>query len=147
MVDRIVQEIGAIVTGNRGFREGKVYFSPETIPYGGMVKAPVFVVTHQPRQAVDIGGMRFTFTGGIGEAVELAKRAAGKKSVAVLGASIDRQCLQAGLADEIVIHLAPLLLGEGIRLFEGLGSQPIELERTDIVSTAEITSLRFRVLK
>ena len=83
----------------------------------------------------------------IERAVEQAKSAAGEKSVALLGASIDQQCLRAGLVDEIMIHVVPILLGEGIRLFDHLGGRSIELKRTAIVSTGEVTSLRFRVLK
>jgi dihydrofolate reductase len=145
MVDEILQEIGAVVMGNRGFREGWV--DENTVPYGGMVKAPQFVVTHVPREPVNIGGLTFTFVERIEEAVERAKAAAGEKSVTLLGASIDQQALKAGLVDEILIHLVPVLLGEGIRLFDHIGSGPIELERTEIVSTAQITSLKFRVVK
>ncbi len=145
MVDEIMQEIGAVVMGNRGFRED--WMDENTIPYGGMVKAPQFVVTHEPREPVIIGGLTFTFINGIERAIQQAKAAAGEKSVTLLGASIDQQALKAGLVDEIMIHLVPILLGEGIRLFEHIGSGPIELERTEIVSTAQITSLRFRVVK
>jgi dihydrofolate reductase len=58
-----------------------------------------------------------------------------------------QQCLKAGLVDEIMIHLVPILLGDGIRLFDHLGTEPIELKRTEIVSTGEITSMRFRIVK
>ena len=68
-------------------------------------------------------------------------------NVSLLGASIDQQCLKAGLVDEIVLHVAPILLGEGVRLFDHLGNEPIELERAGIVSQTGITSLRFCVIK
>ena len=145
MVEEVMQEIGAVVLGNRGFREGSM--NPDAIPYGGVVKVPQFVVTHTPRAPMTMGGLTFTFVEDIERAVEQAKSAAGEKSVALLGASIDQQCLRAGLVDEIMIHLVPILLGEGIRLFDHLGAKPIELERTEIVSTAQVTSLRFRILK
>jgi hypothetical protein len=80
-------------------------------------------------------------------AVNLAKDAAGDKSVALLGASVDQQCLKAGLVDEILIHMVPVVLGDDIRLFDHLDNRPIRLERTSIVSTAQITSLRFRVVQ
>jgi dihydrofolate reductase len=86
-------------------------------------------------------------TEGVGHAVERAKTAAGKKNVSLLGASIDQQCLKSGLADEIVIHLVPILLDEGIRLFDHLGVKQTVLERTEIDSTTSRTSLRFRVVK
>ncbi len=145
MVDEIMKEIGAVIMGNRGFKEG--WMDENAIPYGGMVKAPQFVVTHEPRGPVTIGGLTFTFVNSLERAVEQAKAAAGEKSVTLLGASIDQQALKAGLVDEILIHLVPVLLGDGIRLFDHIGKGPIELERTEIVSTAQITSLRFRIVK
>jgi len=77
----------------------------------------------------------------------LAKAAAGAKSVTLLGASIDQQCLNAGLVDEIMIHLAPVLIGEGKRLFDHLRAGDIELERIELIATGGITSLRFRIIK
>ena len=71
----------------------------------------------------------------------------GDKKVSLLGASIDQQCLKAGLVDEIVIHLVPIVLGKRIRLFDHVGSEPIELERTQVVTTSQLTSLRFRLTK
>ncbi len=144
-VEEIMKEIGAVVMGNRGFKEGTM--NENTLPYGGMLKVPQFVVTHEPRPPVTIGGLTFTFVPGLEQAVERAKAAAGEKSVTLLGASIDQQALNAGLTDEIMIHLAPILLGEGLRLFDHMRARPIELERTEIGSTSGITSLRFRIMK
>jgi len=72
--------------------------------------------------------LTFTFVNSLERAVMLAKAAAGAKSVTLLGASIDQQCLNAGLVDEIMIHLAPVLIGEGKRLFDHLRAGDIELE-------------------
>jgi dihydrofolate reductase len=145
MVDEVRGGIGAVVLGNRTF-EGTMKING--LPYGGMVKVPQFVVTHDAREPLTKGGLTFTFvTDGIESAVQRAKKTARDKNVALLGASIDQQCLKAGLVDEIVIHLCPTLLNEGIRLFDHLSSQSIELERTEVVSTAGITSLRFRIVK
>jgi dihydrofolate reductase len=88
----------------------------------------------------------FTFvTGGIHNAVEQAKAAAGGKAVAVHGASAAQQCLAAGLMDEIQIHLAPAMLTSGTRLFEHLGRQ-YQLQRTMVIETPNATHLRFRVI-
>jgi dihydrofolate reductase len=117
------------------------------LPYGGW-KVPQFVVTGTAQDAQTIDGLVFTFvTGGVQPALEMARAAAGGKNVSLLGASVDQQCLKAQLVDEIVIHLAPILLGEGRRLFDHLGAQPVVLERTAAVTTAGITSLRFRVIR
>jgi hypothetical protein len=67
--------------------------------------------------------------------------------VGIFGASLSRQCLQAGLLDEIVIHLAPVLLGGGIRLYGSDGDQRIELERVSLGEADQLTDLRFRVVK
>jgi dihydrofolate reductase len=80
-------------------------------------------------------------------AVEQAKAVAGDKDVAVGAASIVQQCIRAGLLDEIHVDLAPVLLGDGVRLFDRLGTGPIELERTEVVEGAGVTHLTFRVVK
>jgi dihydrofolate reductase len=144
MAKRIMGEIGAVVLGNKGFSQGTM--SDDSLPYGGM-KVPQFVVTHHAREPVTIGPLTFTFvTGGVEQAVELAKEAAGDKRVALLGASIPQQCLKAGLVDEIVMSLAPVLLGDGISLFDRLGSE-YELKREEVVTAGQVTSLRFSVVR
>lgn len=146
MIDDVMEEIGAVVLGNRGFKEGTM--NESGLPYGGMVKVPHFVVTHEAREPITIGGVTFTFlASGLEHAIKAAREAAVPKKVSLLGASIDQQCLKAGLVDEIVIHLVPIVLGEGIRLFDHGGSESIELERTEVVATSQITSLRFRIRK
>lgn len=145
MVEEVIKEIGAVVLGKRTF---DISLEKNQLPYNSMVKVPQFVITKKAQEPRTIGGLSFTFvTDGVESAVSQAKLAAGDENVALLGASIDQQCLKAGLVDEIVIHLAPILLGEGIRLFDHLEGKRIELERTEVVSTTGITSLKFRVAK
>lgn len=110
--------------------------------------APCFVLTHNPPAPETVRAPSvFTFvTDGIQRAVQQAKAAAGDKVVAVHGASAAQQCLAAGLLDEIQVHLAPVLLGSGTRLFEHLGGQ-FQLERTKVVDTPHATHLRFRVIR
>lgn len=141
-INELMAEIGAVVMGN-----GDYPTAEDPLPYGGMVKVPQFVVTHKIREPVTVGGLTFTYVNSIEHAVALAKEAAGDKSVTLLGASIDQQCLNAGLVDEIMIHLTPVLIGKGIRQFDNLKDGDIELERIDLVSTGDITSMRFRVIK
>jgi dihydrofolate reductase len=84
---------------------------------------------------------------GVESAVEQVKAVAGGKVVSVGGgASLARQCLRAGLLDEIQIHLAPLLLGDGVRLFDDLGHEPIRLEQTRVIEAPGITHARDRVV-
>ncbi|WP_341850680.1 dihydrofolate reductase family protein [Natronococcus wangiae] len=93
------------------------------------------------------GGTTFTFvTDGTESAVERAKEAAGDGDVSIAGgANAVQQCLEAGLLDELRIHLVPLLLGDGIRSFARSDGAPIELERTRAVASAAVTHLRYRV--
>jgi dihydrofolate reductase len=143
--DEVMKTTGAVVLGKR---TSDISLKNNQLPYGAAVKVPQFVITHKGQDPVTIDGLKFIFvTQGIESAIEQAKSAAGEKNVSLLGASIDQQCLTTDLADEIVIHLVPVLLGEGIRLFDHLGAEPIELERSEVVSTTGMTSLRFRVMK
>jgi dihydrofolate reductase len=109
---------------------------------------PSFVVTHTVPQEWVYEGSPFTFvTDGVESAIQQARAVAGGKTVAVGAASLAQQCLKLGLLDEIQIHLVPVLLGEGVRLFDHLGGEPIELESTRVIETPGVTHLTFRVLK
>jgi dihydrofolate reductase len=111
---------------------------------------PVLIVTHEEREPLPMqGGTTYNFvTEGIGAALELARAPAGDKNVGIWGgANILRQYLKAGLLDEMHIHLVPILLGGGIRLFEGLDPEGIELRRTASIETPGATHLRFAVVK
>lgn len=106
---------------------------------------PVFVLTHHPRPPLALaGGTTFTFvTEGIGRALELAHRAAGGKDVALAGgANAAQQYLRAGLVDEMEIHLSPVFLGAGERLFEDVGDLAA-LEHVRTVAAPGVTHLRF----
>jgi dihydrofolate reductase len=135
-------QMGAFVTGRRTF--------DITNGWGGNppLGVPVFVVTHDVPQEWVYEGSPFTFvTDGVESAVERAKEVAGEKDVAVGAASIAQQCIRAGLLDVIHVDLVPLLLGDGVRLFEHLGATPIELEYTEVIEGAGVTHLTFRVVK
>ena len=135
-------KMGAFVTGRRTF--------DITNGWGGRppLGVPTFVVTHTVAQEWVYEGSPFTFvTDGVESAVEQAKAVAGDKGVAVGAASIAQQCIKAGLLDEIHIDLVPVLLGDGVRLFDHLGTGPIDLERTRVIEAPGVTHLTFRVLK
>lgn len=141
-VDNVIQNIGAVVGGanrTQTIEDGE-------IPYGGMLKVPVYLMTHTDHEPIERDGVTYTFVvDDIARAVEDAKAAAGDKWVSLLGGSISRQCLLLGLVDELHLDVAPVLLGEGISLFAGLG-QRIELERVETSAFASETHLRYRVL-
>jgi dihydrofolate reductase len=145
IVDEIYATTGAVVLGRRMFDVG---FEPwgDPPPFG----MPVFVVTHEEREPLPMqGGTTYTFvTDGIDAALALARAAAGGKNVGIWGgANIIRQVLQAGLLDEMQIHLIPILLSNGTRLFEDLDPEGIELRRTSSVETPGATHFQFEVVK
>jgi dihydrofolate reductase len=95
------------------------------------------------------GGTSFVFvTDGIEAALDRARAAAGGKNVAIAGgASIAQQYLRSGLLDEIQIHLVPLLLGDGVRLFDQLGGGDAKFELARVIDSPAVTHLKYRVLK
>ena len=108
---------------------------------------PVFVVTHRERPTAVKGDTTFTFvTGGLGEALRRARAAAGEKHVIVMGGGeVLRQCLEAGFVDELALTIAPILLGSGKRLFDGIGSADLEFEPAAVVESPSATHIRYRV--
>jgi dihydrofolate reductase len=142
ILDEAFSSIGAIVTGRRTF--------DITNGWGGRhpLDVPIFVLTHTVPDGWDYEGSPFTFvTDGVDSAVEQAQEVAGEKSVAVGAASLVQQCLEAGLLDEIHVDVVPVLLGDGVRLFDNLGPGNIELERTRIIEAPDVTHMTFRVVK
>ena len=109
---------------------------------------PCFIVTHTIPQEWVYNGSPFTFvTDGVESAIHQAKAAAGEKDVVICTASVLQQALKAGLVDEIYVDVAPLLLGNGVRLFEHFGETPIELEKLRAIDAPGVTHLGFRVVK
>lgn len=136
---------GAYVMGRRMFDEGEVAW-PDPPPF----RAPVFVLTNHAREPwVRQGGTTFTFvTDGIESALEQAKAAAGDKDVRIAGgADAVGQFIEAGLVDEVQIHLAPVLLGGGISLFGRIDKGHVELEKTRVIDSPRVTHLKYRVVK
>ena len=136
-----LETTGAMVAGRRMFDLAGAWG-------GNPPFAPCFVLTHNAAQEWVREGSSFTFvTDGIESAVTQAKVAAGDKNVAIATATTTQQCLKAGLLDEIHIDLVPVLLGDGVRLFEHLGSSAIELEQIRAIEAQGVTHLGLRVVK
>ena len=140
-------ETGAVIMGRRSFDQ--IYNENGWVfPDGTSPDWPVIVLQSQAREPVKKGKTQFYFvTDGIESAVAKAKGIAGEKNVALHGGSSVQQALKAGLLDEFHINIAYVLLGEGIRLFDHFGSQPIHLERIRTFETPGATHLSFRVVK
>ena len=148
-------EIAAIVAA-KTFIMGRNMFAPVRGEWDGDWRgwwgeeppyhAPVFVLTHYPREPLVMqGGTTFTFvTDGIGSAFEQARAAAGDGSIAIAGgADTVRQYLRAGLIDELHLHTAPILLGEGERIFDEVGD--LTLEPLETTGNSLVTHVKYRV--
>jgi dihydrofolate reductase len=153
VTEETLRSTGATVMGRRMFSggEGPWEDDPNADGWWGdepPFHHPVFILTHHAREPVQKeGGTTFTFVAdGIEAALEQAHAAAGDKNVAVGGgADVAQQYLRAGLLDELQIHVAPVLLGGGVRLFDELADAP-ELESTRVVeSPTGVAHLRYRV--
>lgn len=142
VLDEAFQRAGSVIVGKRMFDNA-----------GGWGDNPpfhkaVFVLSHESRETlVKEGGTTFAFVNdGIESALRQAQQAAGDKDVLVAGgAATVQQFLNAGFLDEIRIHLAPLFLGAGVRLFDGLGSRRPALEITRVIGSPRVTHLWYRV--
>jgi dihydrofolate reductase len=143
IVKAIFARAGAYVMGRRMFDEGEACW-PENAPF----HAPVFVLTHEPREPwVRPGGTTFYFvTDGLESALRQAREVCGGKDVRISGgADTIRQAFRAGVVDEVTLHLAPVVLGEGIRLFEGLSGNDLNLEQTAVIVSPTVTHMNYRV--
>lgn len=155
--DEIVAEsvaaTGAVVMGRKMFSGGEGPWEDDPSadgwwgdepPFG----VPVFVLTHHARERKAMqGGTDFIFvTDGIEPALEQARAAAGDRDVLVAGgAAAAQQYLRAGLIDIVQVHLVPVFLGDGVRLFEGIPLDAVALEAERVVASPNVTHLRFRV--
>jgi len=145
IVESIVNRIGANIMGKRMFEEGEANW-PEDAPF----HTPVFVLTKEVRSPWERkGGTTFYFVNdGIHRALERAREAAGVKDVRISGGrEVVLQYLNAGLVDELSLALAPIFLGEGLRLFEGIDKRKIAVEIVEATHSPAVTHLRYAVKK
>ena len=146
--------IGATIMGRNMFGGGPGPWAND--PWTGWwgdnppFHTPVFVLTHYAREPLVMqGGTTFTFvTDGIESALEQAREAAGGKDVSLGGgANVAQQYLAAGLIDEMELHVVPIILGGGARLFDNLGGSGVKLEPVRTVDAPGVTHLKYRVVK
>ncbi len=134
-----IETTGAVLAGRSGYDSA----IGDSRPYGGAWSGPIFVLTHHPqdaRQAEDITLLSCP----VDEAVQIALDAAGGKNVEVFSPTIGRQLLELGLIDEIDIHVAPVLLGDGIRLYDSPHGEPIRLDRVGADNPKAVVNVRYR---
>jgi dihydrofolate reductase len=141
MAREMSANIGAVILGKRTFDLGLFHWEDTPFP------APSFVLTHEKREPLKMKSAAFTFiNNGVESSVQQAKAAAGEKDIIVMGANAAQQLLRAKLVDEIVLQLAPVLLGRGTRLFDEMGNETIELKNTRTIQSPLVTHLRYQIL-
>ena len=143
LIAEMQEATGTYVMGRRMFDCGEVPWGDEP-PF----RAPVFVVTHRARETLfREGGTSFTFvTDGVESAIEQARAAASGKDVAISGGgNLLRQVIRSGLLDQLELHISPVLIGEGMRLFDSADHEAVELTPTRVMDTPGVTHIRYRV--
>ncbi|MEU0568888.1 dihydrofolate reductase family protein [Nonomuraea sp. NPDC005983] len=139
LIDEYVKTTGAVLGGRDGWDH-----SPDAgRVYGSAWNGPVFVLTHHPEDATPADGVTI-LSCDLTEAVLIGLEAAGGKNLEVFSPTIGRQLLELGLIDEIDLHIAPILLGEGIRLYDNPGSEPIPLHRLGGGDPSSVVNVRYR---
>ncbi|MFC5831976.1 dihydrofolate reductase family protein [Nonomuraea insulae] len=144
LVDELIGRIGALLVGNRTYRGDDPHRGTEKEgkAFGGGWEGPQFVLTHHIPQTSQPD---VEFVGDLATAVTAARAAAGDAYVNVLGADVARQCLEAGELDEVLTIVAPVLLGDGTRLFDHPGGTNVKLERLSVGQVPHATNLWYRV--
>ncbi len=145
VVRAVFERSGAYVMGRHMFEEGEIGW-PEEAPF----HAPVFVLTHAPREPWPRkGGTTFTFvTDGMKSGLEQAKAAARGKDVRISGgAATIRQFLKAGLVDEFTLHVSPVIQGAGVSLFDHMAHDDFKMEQAQVIASRLTTHITYRVAR
>lgn len=144
VVEKGVKDTGVIIMGRHAYDIGAQYNGFADNPY----QVPTFVLSHDEPAERAKGAEEFIFSDDLQKVVEDAKKAAGDRDVVIGGgAETAQEFLKAGLVDQVQLHVVPVILGEGKRLFEGLGSQNITLENLGTVDAPDAIHLHYRVVK
>jgi dihydrofolate reductase len=153
VMEEALADVGATIMGRNMFGGGPGPWGEE--PWDGWwgddppFHHQVFVLTHHEREPLTKkGGNSFTFvTEGIESALEQAKAAAGDRDISLAGgAEIAQQYLAAGLIDEMLLNVVPVLLGDGTRLFENLGGAEVRLEQVQMIEAPDVAHLKYRAV-
>ncbi|WP_309067227.1 dihydrofolate reductase family protein [Microbacterium sp.] len=140
LVEAYIETLGAVIGGRRGWDA-----FPGARPYGTW-DGPVFVLTHHPQDAPPADGVTFLDVD-VAEAVEIAREAAGGRNIEVHSPTIGAELLARGLLDQLDLHIAPVLLGDGIRLYDAVGRDPIRLRNLLGDDPHREVDLRYEVVR
>lgn len=144
LIGDVFARTGAYIMGKRMFEEGEVHWAED------LYKADVYVLTHEKREPwVQKGTTTFYFINdGIESALEKAKQSAGEKDIRIQGgADTIQQFLNAGLVDEFFIHIAPIFIGSGIRLFDGMDKDKYDIQIAEVIPSDLTTHLRYKLVR
>jgi dihydrofolate reductase len=145
LVQELIDSTGAILAGRGSYGVGRRSTRQETSgPFGGRWSGPQFVLTHDPPDDEEDESITFV-SGDIRDAVASAREAAGDRNVLIFGSNVANQCLDAGLVDDLVILLLPVLLGDGVPLF-AQGRERVDLTPIDISRSGQVVTLRYGVV-
>lgn len=142
--EEVMASTGAILAGRNWYDVATERYDGRAGIYGGRWSGPVFVLTHHPPEQPGDPGITF-LSGGLQDAVVTARAAAGERNLEIFGANVAQQCLAAGLLDEIAVHIAPVLLGDGVRMY-GDGLRRVDLEPVSVAASGRVVDARYRVL-
>jgi len=146
VVDEIIARTGAVLAGRRVYDVGRRVQRPDARGlFDGRWQGPHFILTHTP-PADETHPSYIFISGEIRDAVATALTAADGRDVLVLGANVVDQCLEAGLVDEILLHIVPELIGDGVRLFD-VSTLRASLRTVDVSTSGQVVNLRLRVDK
>ncbi len=140
LIEEYVTSTGAVLGGRDGWDHAAV---TDSRPYGGAWRGPLFVLTHHPEDTTPAEGVMF-LSCDVADAARIALEAAQGKNLEVHSPSIGRQLLERGLIDEVDLHVAPVLLGDGIRLYDNPGGHPIRLSTPDGADLSAAVNLRYQ---
>jgi dihydrofolate reductase len=144
LLEREVANLGAVICGRRTYDMSIQYWGDGGPT--GEARVPLFVLSHSVPDDVPEGGV-YTFVGDLETALGRARATAGDKNISVMGADVGRQCIDAGVIDEISVHLVPVLFGSGTLLLgEGVGEH-VTLEFVGVSESPHATHLRYRVVR
>jgi dihydrofolate reductase len=144
LIDDVFARTGSYIMGKRMFEEGEVQWAED------LYNADVYVLTHEIREPwVQKGSTTFYFINdGIQSALEKARQSAKGKDIRIQGgANTIQQFLSAGLIDEFFIHIAPVFLGTGIRLFEGIDKNIYDIDIVNVTHSDLTTHLHYKLTK
>jgi dihydrofolate reductase len=144
LIQQEVARLGAVICGRRTYDMSIPHWGPDGPT--GEARVPLFVLSHGAPDDVPEGGI-YTFVGDLETALARAREAAGDKNVAVMGADVGRQCINAGVIDEISVHVVPVLFGSGTPLFGAGVDEHVTLELVSMTESRYATHLRYRVVR